>query len=205
VSCLNWGCENISGVKNQLKNSFRLLLTALFLAGCAETPDVTTYVDPLTNQRTELLSENELVQPGVAQPREIIWLNASRLPVTRNKYKLYIEVMYAANVEAGPLDIYPGRTLTIIADGKELKFSGLGSMNARKERGNILYESAQYEAQPSDIETIANAKKVTVLVQGKTLLVEREFGPENFDRFKKFATKISTAPPVAAHPSSKGF
>jgi hypothetical protein len=175
-----------------MKNIFSALLAVAVLAGCQTTPEVTTYVDPLTNQRTDLLSENELPSPGAGQPREIIWLNASRMPVNRAKFQTYLEVMYAANSEAGPLDIYPGRTLTIIADGQELKFSGLGSMNSRKEKSGLIYETALYEAQPSDIETIANAKKVTVLVQGKSLLIERNFGPENFERFKQFATKLTT-------------
>lgn len=177
---------------NYMKNIFCALLAAAFLAGCATTPEVTTYVDPNTNQRTDLLSENELPSPGGGQPREIIWLNASRMPVSRTKFQTYLEVMYAANAEAGPLDIYPGRTLTIIADGQELKFSGLGSMNTRKEKKGIIYESALYEAQPSDIDTIANAQKVTVLVQGKSLLIERNFGSENFQRFKQFSTQLNT-------------
>jgi len=184
---------------NHMKNIFCALLAAVFLAGCASTPEVTTYVDPLSNQRTDLLSENELPAPGGSQPREIVWLNASRMPVNRTKYQVYLEVLYAVNAEAGPLDIYPGRTLTIVADGQELKFSGLGSMNTRKEKGGILYESALYEAQPSDIETVANAKKVTVLVQGKTLLIERNFGPDNFDRFKKFMEQISSLAPAASY------
>lgn len=188
------------GVNNRMKNILCALCAAILLAGCVATPEVTTYVDPLTNQRTDLLSENELVQPGVAQPREIIWLNASRLPVGRAKYQTYLEVQYAANAEAGPLDIYPGRTLTIIADGQELKFSGLGSMNSRKEKGNVLFESALYEVQTTDIQTIANAKKVTVLVQGKSLLIERDFAAENFERFKQFAAQLSTVSPYATNP-----
>src|SRR5690242_19306666 len=95
---------------NYMKNIFSALLAAAFLAGCATTPEVTTYVDPNTNQPTDLLSENALPSPGPGQPREIIWLNASRMPVSRTKYLTYLEVMYAANAEAGPLDIYPGRT-----------------------------------------------------------------------------------------------
>jgi len=184
-------------LKNQMKNIFSALLAVAFFAGCATTPEVTTYVDPNTNQPTDLLSENELPSPGPGQPREIIWLNASRMPVSRTKYQTYLEVMYAANAEAGPLDIYPGRTLTIVADGQELKFSGLGSMNTRKEKKGILYETALYEAQPSDISTIANAQKVTVLVQGKNLLIERNFGPENFARFRQFANKLATEPGTA--------
>src|SRR3954462_4424473 len=101
------------GVNNRMKNIFCALVAAALLAGCASAPEVTTYVDPLTNQTTDLLSENELVAPGGGQPREIIWLNASRLPVNRSKYQIYLEVQYAANTEAGPLDIYPGKTLTI--------------------------------------------------------------------------------------------
>jgi hypothetical protein len=178
---------------NYMKNIFCALLAVALLAGCQTAPEVTTYVDPMTNQRTDLLSENELPSPGGGQPREIIWLNASRVPVSRSKYQTYLEVMYAANAEAGPLDINPGRSLTIVADGQELKFSGLGSANGRKEKGGIVYESALYEAQPSDIETIANAQKVTVLVQGKSLLIERNFGPENFDRFRQFANQLATS------------
>jgi len=192
-------------LKNQMKNIFSALLAVAFLAGCASTPEVTTYVDPMTNQRTDLLSENELPSPGEGQPREIIWLNASRMPVSRTKYQTYLEVMYAANAEAGPLDIYPGRTLTIVADGQELKFSGLGSMNTRKEKKGILYETALYEAQPSDISTIANAQKVTVLVQGKNLLIERNFGPENFQRFRDFAQKLNTVHINAGQPYKSGF
>ena len=189
---------------NYMKHIFCALLAVALLAGCQTPPEVTTYVDPMTNQRTDLLSENELPAPGGGQPREIIWLNASRVPVNRTKYQTYLEVMYAANAEAGPLDIYPGRTLTIVADGQELKFSGLGSSNNRKEKGGILYESALYEAQPSDIETIAHAQKVTVLVQGKSLLIERNFGPENFNRFRQFADQLATSG-RNAYFNSKGF
>src|SRR5687767_10533326 len=88
------------GVKNYMKNIICALLTAMLLAGCATNPEVTTYVDPLTNQPTDLLSENELVTPGEGQPREIVWLNASRLPLNRSKYQTYLEVVYAARTEA---------------------------------------------------------------------------------------------------------
>lgn len=189
---------------NRLKTALGLMAAMALLAGCVATPEVTTYVDPLTNQRTDLLSENELVVPGQTQPREIVLLNASRIPVTRNHYRISLEVQYLTRVEAGALDILPGRTLTIIADGKEMKFSSLGSMNARKERDGILTETALYEAQPADIDAIANASKVTVLVQGKGSLIERNFGPENFERFKQFAGKIATPGPKAGTPMVRG-
>jgi hypothetical protein len=187
-----------------MKNAFSLLLTAALLAGCATSPEVTTYTDPLTNQRTDLLSENELVVPGQDQPREVVWLNASRLPKDRNSYNIYLEVTSAVKMGTDPVDIYPGRTLTIIADGKEMKFSGLGSSNHRREKDGILYETALYEAQRSDIDAIAAASKVTVLVQGKAVLIERDFAADNFERFKQFAAQISVTPPRATTPV-KGF
>ena len=190
---------------NRLKTALGLMAAMALLTGCVATPEVTTYIDPLTNQRTDLLSENELIVPGQTQPREIVLLNASRIPVTRNHYRISLEVQYLTRVEAGALDILPGRTLTIVTDGKEMKFSSLGSMNARKERDGILTETALYEAQPSDIDAIANASKVTVLVKGKSLLIERDFSPQNFERFKQFATKISTPGPKAGTPMAHGL
>jgi len=69
------------GVKNHLKTIFSLALSATFLAGCANHPSqpVTTYRDPLSNQETDILAENELPKTGAV--REIIWLNAARVPV----------------------------------------------------------------------------------------------------------------------------
>lgn len=174
-------------MKNHFKKICSLAVGLTFLAACATTPEVTTYRDPITNQETDLLSENELVKQGAV--REVIWLNAARLPVS-GQYKIYLEVLYGANKEAGPLEIYPGKTLTIIADNQKLEFSGLGSLEKR-EKNNVLYETGRYEAKFSDIEAIANAKKVTVLVQGKDQLIEREFAPDNFERFKNFLGRIS--------------
>lgn len=191
--------ETIPGVMNHLKNIVSLLAAAIFMAGCATPPDVTTYRNPITNEETDLLSENELVTPGT--PREIIWLNAARLAVS-GQWKIYLEVMYGANKEAGYLEIYPGRTLSIIADGQELKFSGLGALEKR-EKNNVVYETARYEAKISDIDAIANAKKVTVLVQGKDSLIERNFGPENFTRFKQFAQRLHNPPQAAVAPMTK--
>jgi hypothetical protein len=186
-------------VKNHQNKLFSLALAAGLLAGCAQTPEVTTWRDPLTNQQTDLISNNELPTPGVL--REIIWLNAARIPI-KGQYKIYLELLYGANKEAGYLEIYPGRTLTIIADGQELRFSGLGG--EKRDDKNIVYENARYEAKPSDIETIANASKVTVLVQGKDALIEREFNAENFARFRQFAAKIRGSGQAAVSPNVKG-
>jgi len=186
---------------NHLKIFLSLLLAATFLgSGCATSSDpVTTYRDPLTNQETDLLGDNELVKPGAV--REVIELNAARIPI-RGEYKTYLIVQYAARKEAGYLEIFPGRTLTIVADGKELKFAGLGSME-KNEKGNIVYENARYEISAADLATIAHAKKATLLVQGKDLLIERDFGPENFARFREFYERVRTAGQPRVQPKLK--
>jgi hypothetical protein len=116
----------------------------------------------------------------------MLWLNAYRDFSDRYHYKYYLEVIYGARQDAGYLDISPGRSLTILADNQELSFSGLGSLSKDEEKG-ALFETARYEAAAEDIHRIANAGKVVVQVRGRTGLITREFGPENFEKFRKFA------------------
>jgi hypothetical protein len=173
-----------------MKKFAPFLFAVLFLAGCVSAPDVTTYVNPLSNRRTDVLSQNLLDVPY--SDRELIWLNAFRDYSDAFQYKYYLEVVYGARQDVGYLDIGPGRTLTIIADEDELKFSGLGSSlgpkNRWEEKG-VVYESARFDASSYDVNRIAMARKVTVKVAGKNGLVVREFGPENFERFRTFVAQ----------------
>src|SRR5882672_11467574 len=99
-----------------------LFVTILTLVtGCKTTPhDVATNFDPITGARTDLMSENILETPQ-NPPREVVWLNASRL---ENKYwnrkggKYYLEVNYMARTDTGYLDIPVGTTLVLTVDGK---------------------------------------------------------------------------------------
>ena len=163
------------------------------MGGCYTTPPVTTYVDPVNGLRTDLLGENLLDTKEPA--REMVWLNASRMFKNRTDFSYYLEVHYMANVETGPLNVYPGQTLTIIADGEELKFGGIGSTNARKEKNSVISEDAVYEAKESDMQKIARAKKVIVKIAGKNSLVVREFSPANSERFQKFLEQTTQPPP----------
>ena len=155
----------------------------LFSSGCDTTPEVTSYVNPVSGRRTDVLAENLLEAPG--QTREMLWLNAYRDFTDQYRFKYYLEVIYGAREEAGPLDIGPGRSLTIIADGNEMNFAGLGSLSKDEEKGAV-FETARYEATADDIYRISRAKQVTVRVTGKNGLVVREFAAENFDKFRKF-------------------
>ena len=166
-----------------------LLLSCLvglyLMAGCAtDAPDVTAYYDPASGRRTDLV-ENELPSPD--QPRELLWLNASRMQRGYDKFVYHLEMRYMATEQVGLLDITPGESLTLIVDGKPMKFYGSGSLNMRKgAKKGIVRESAIYEVTLPQLRQIADAKQVVVQVRGATGLVERQFNAENFDRFRRF-------------------
>jgi hypothetical protein len=170
--------------------SFLLLLTSL-LAGCAtKAPEVATYIDPYTKARTDLMGENMLESP---QPiREIVWLNASRVFRNSRDFQYYLEVDYMARAESGFLEIPPGETLVILADGQELKFTGSGSVNSRKEKKDEVTEHAIYIATGQQLRAIATADKVKVSVLGRKGIVQRTFTPENSDRFRQFVQRFVT-------------
>src|SRR5512147_3266738 len=114
---------NLTIVKNLLCS----LAAVALLAGCARTlPPVSTYYD-MSGLRTDLLDGNRLPSP-VNPPREIVYLNASRIYKTPADSVYYLEVEYMAREETGLLDIPYGETLTLVLDGRPLKFSGAGSM-----------------------------------------------------------------------------
>jgi hypothetical protein len=168
-----------------------LLLATVVLAGCAtKSPDVVTYIDPYTKARTDLMAENMLESPEPV--REVVWLNASRMFNNSSSFQYYLEVDFMARAETGFLEIPSGETLVIIADGQELKFTGSGSVNARKEQKDEVSERAIYAATGQQLRTIANAENVRVSVLGRKGIVQRKFTPENFERFRQFVQRYVT-------------
>ena len=55
----------------------------------------------------------------------------------------------------------------------------------------MLFKTARYEATSEDIHRLANANKVVVQVRGREGLITREFGPENFEKFRTFVQQVS--------------
>jgi hypothetical protein len=168
-----------------------MVLAASLLAGCAtKAPDVATYIDPYTHARTDLMAENMLESP---QPiREIVWLNASRVFLNARDYQYYLEVNYMARAETGLLEIPPGETLVILADGQQLTFSGSGSLNNRKEHKGEVTERAIYAVTGSQLRAIATAESVKVSIRGRNGMVQRTFTPANFNRFRHFVQHYVT-------------
>ena len=140
----------------------------------------------MSGLRTDLM-ENELEAPG--KPREIVWLNASRVFHNQKTTELYLEATYMALKDRGFLEIPPGKTLTIIADGKPMVFDGSGSMNMRKPyKKDLVRETALYPVTKAELQKIAGAKDVKVQIKGNNGLIEREFKPTNFERLRKFVS-----------------
>ncbi len=173
--------------KVKMKKYFVRFAVLLFVAGCAmQAPEVSTHYDPIGN-RTDLMSENLLDTPG--PPREMVWLNASRIWKGFDKSSYYLEVEYMARNEVGFLEIPPGEALTIIADGEAMKFAGDGSMNLRKPyKKELVRENAIFHVDKKALQKIAAAKQVKVQIKGNKGLIEREFAKENTERFRKFVS-----------------
>ena len=173
--------------------SLLLGIVLVLVAGCrTKPPDVTTNFDPITGQRTDLMSENMLETPQ-NPPREVIWLNAARVysgPWNRNP-KLYLQVDYMARAETGYLEIPVGTTLMLTVDGQEMNFTGNGSFNKRKsKRKGFVNETALYEVTQTQLASIAHAKQVKVRVKGQKGIVERDFAADNFKRFQDFLARV---------------
>lgn len=173
------------------KIQLALLATSLWLTGCAtKAPSIATYYDPYSHSRTDLTAQNMLESPEPV--REIIYLDASRVFLNARDFQYYLEVEYLARTETGFLDIPPGETLVILADGQELKFSGSGSLNSRKERKDEVTERAIYPVGGQQLRTIAAAQSVKVSVLGRNGIVQRDFNAANFQKFRDFVQHYVT-------------
>lgn len=175
-----------------MKKLTALLLTVGLFGGCAtKAPDVGTYYDPYTQARTDLTANNLLESPP-GPVREVVSLNASRVFMNARDYQYYLEVDYLARAETGYLEIPPGETLVILADGQELKFSGSGSLNSRKEHKGEVSERAIYAATAQQLRTIAGAQSVKVSILGRNGIVQRDFTPANFEKIRRFVQLYGT-------------
>jgi hypothetical protein len=81
----------------------------------------------------------------------------------------------------------------IDADGEKLKFSGSGSANSRKEQKDEVTERAIYVATGQQLRTIANSSSIKVNILGRNGMVQRDFTPANFEKFRAFIQRFVTS------------
>jgi hypothetical protein len=90
------------------------------------------------------------------------------------------------------LDVQPGKSLFISADGKELVFTAAEDIYHDSEctNGPCVYDDrAYYPATAEQIRTIANARAVLVQVVGSKQTVSRDFNETNFEAFRNFVAR----------------
>jgi hypothetical protein len=128
-----------------------------------------------------------------AQPREVVYLTLFRLNSVSAPPKYYITAKYVAPAEVGYLEVPPGQTLTLFADGQDIKLDSTGSINSRKafkqKDVDFVTESAHYLISKKDMERLGFARKITVQLKGSKLLVAREFSAENYESMRAFVTR----------------
>jgi hypothetical protein len=163
-----------------------LVVFAIVGTGCHSTPEVTSYTNPVSGRRTDMVQQNLLDAPG--NNREMMWLNAYRHFSDQHHYAYYLEAIYGSRQDVGYLDISAFRSLTLTIDGQEMTFNLFGEVTRDEDKG-ALFETARYEVPADVIHRIADAKKVTVQLKGKRGLISRHFGPENFEKFQKFVSQ----------------
>ena len=170
------------------KMIFPCLALAVVLTACSTSqpmPDTLSYSDAFAAGGVDMIPENLL--EGGQSSDNCVWLNAARISQDSSHNDYYLELRYAARQEAGLLDIPPGKSLVVTADGQEIEFrSASGSLNNRQKKKGVLTETALFPAAPEQLRTIAAANRVTVKVVAQKATIERSFGPANSERFRKF-------------------
>lgn len=174
-----------------MKTTALFLLALALVAGCTrQGPNTATNYDPIFGVRTDIMADNPLETAG--EPRELIWLHASRMVSRQEVATYYLEVKYMAKADAGWLEIPPGENLILTIDGEPVKLRGSGSENMRaKYKKDFVKERAIYEVTKSILQKIAKAKEVKVTIRGNNGLIQREFDPANFERFREFVEKFA--------------
>jgi hypothetical protein len=166
------------------------VLAAGLVAGCETAPpaDVVARTDEVTGRQSHLITDNIVEDP--AQSDSLLWLNASQLFTYRGVARYYLEVRFQARPERGLIEISPGQSLTVTADGAPIRLSGPGSAKFRKEKYGTVIETAVYSIDLPQLEKIAKAKDVRVRVSGAKGFVERNFAAKNFENFREFTRLV---------------
>ena len=120
----------------------------------------------------------------------MLWLNASQLYTYKGVAKYYLEARFQARPERGLIEINPGQSLTITADGAAIRLTGPGSAKFRKEKYGTVIETAVYSVDLGHLEQMCRAKEVRVRVTGAKGFVERPFAVKNFENFREFTRLV---------------
>ena len=154
-----------------------IAIAAFYLAGCAAT--FSSFTDESTKAHIVRMKGNRL-SGG-------LW----RAELDAQRYEKDGLISYSLFVVyTGPLflNIEPGKSLTLLIDGKSIAIEGSGSERHRLFISPGLVEEIAYyhNIDKELVRSIADAKHVTVEVRGTKSVLERSFKKKNFNNFKEF-------------------
>lgn len=163
-----------------------VLLAALaaLLGACAPSYTVRTSSDPVYGSTTVRLDLNTLGGGCIyCGSIELNIMKFTRGGSARPAYELVVD--YDGSEW---LFIDRGQSLTLNVDGDLMRFtSDRGSSPYRDVGyGGKVRETAYYPVTVEELRRIANASVIHVRVDGSSYYAVREFGPENFENFKRF-------------------
>ena len=138
-----------------------------------------SFIDESTNAHIVRMNGNKLAG-GISS----LSLNVQRFEKDgQTTYSLFI-------IYSGPflLNIEPGKTLTVIIDGKPNVINGSGSERHRNRVSPLTVEEIAYyhDIEPGLIRQMAYAKEVKIEVKGSSETMNRYFREKNFARFREF-------------------
>lgn len=166
---------------------FVSLVVGLLVAGCAAPPESDSYTHRAAMSGPDMDITLDNLLESSEDRSYLAWLSAVRVRDNAWDSRYYLEVRYEGANDAGFIDLAPGETLLVSADGELMRFRGLGSDATRHRTGRGTFvETALYEVEPDVIKRIAAANDVKVQINGQSRKLYREFKPINFQKFRHF-------------------
>ncbi|MGD0210370.1 MAG: hypothetical protein ABSC14_05260 [Desulfomonilia bacterium] len=156
-----------------------IIMTLFFITGCEHNTFYSVFNDKDTTAHVVRMRGNRL-SGGIC----LLELDAQKFEKKGQiSYSLFV-------VYAGPffINITPGKSLVLLADGQHYEISGRGSESYRNILSVGLVEEKAYyhDIDPDFIRHLAHAKKIEVEILGSTSVVKRHFEKKNLSNLKEF-------------------
>lgn len=173
-----------------------ILLLSVTLTGCNRaTGPYRVHEDPYRGIKVYSSSDaGTLYSDKIDGAHMWIWASRTPMPSERMPYLDKINVQVKTDQW---MFIEGGESLVLLVDGE--KFPLYSKKGSRGDRdvisGRNLKEVASYLANPDLLRKIASAKAVSLRLYGKKYALQRRFGPEHVEAFRKYVINVIDGTP----------